>query len=269
MRTALITGASAGIGEAFAEVFAADGYGLVLVARRGDRLAAVAARLGQQYGVRAEVLTADLSLPGAATRVCEEMAARGLQIDALVNNAGYGVPGPYTRSTWEQHAAFMNVMVVAVGEMTRRLLPGMLERRFGRIINVASLAGLVPAPAGHTLYAASKSFLIKFSEALAHEVAHQGVHVTAVCPGFTYSEFHDVTGTRKTVSRLPRFMWMDAATVAREGYRAVSAGRPIVVPGRVNATIALLARLCPQRVVSAINRRASRAYRDSSPAAGS
>ena len=256
-----MTGASSGIGEAFAEVFAAHGYGLVLTARRGDRLQAVAARLHQAHAVDVQVIPADLSQPDAPARLCAEIAARGLTIDALVNNAGYGIPGPYTRTTWEQHAAFLNVLVVSVAELTRRLVPGMIDRGFGRIINVASLAGLVPAPAGHTLYAASKSFLIKFSEALAHEVSHTGVHVTAVCPGFTYSEFHDVTGTRQMVSRLPAFMWMNAADVARAGYAAVSAGTPIYVTGRVNRVIALLARMLPQRLVSAANHRASRAYR--------
>ena len=118
----------------------------------------------------------------------------------------------------------LNVMVMAVSELTYRLLPGMIERRYGRIVNVASLAGLVPAPAGHTLYAATKAFAIKFSEALAHEGRPHGVHVTAVCPGFTLSEFHDVTGTRAQVSKLPSWMWMDAPTVARQGFDAVMDG---------------------------------------------
>ena len=126
-------------------------------------------------------------------KLCDQVTARGIIVDGLVNNAGYGVPGAYVNSTWETQHAFLQVMVVAVAELTHRLLPGMLERGYGRILNVASLAGLVPAPAGHTLYAASKSFMIKFSESLAHEVGHRGVHVTALCPGFTLSEFHDVT----------------------------------------------------------------------------
>ncbi len=262
-RTAVVTGASSGIGEAFADVFAGEGYNLVLVARREDRLHAVAARLEQEHHIHAEVIVADLAEPGAGTRVFNEVSARGLVIDALVNSAGYGMPGPYTRNTWEKHAAFLNVTIVAATELTRLVVPGMTARRFGRIVNIASLAGFVPAPAGHTLYAASKAFLIKFSEALAHEVVDQGVHVTAVCPGFTRSEFHDVTGTRKMVSRLPGFMWMDAAAVARQGYAAVSAGRSVVLTGRVNATIAFLARMLPQRLVAAFNRRASKAYRDS------
>jgi uncharacterized protein len=248
-RTALITGASAGIGEAFADVFAAEGFDLVVTARREDRLRALAARIEQQRGVRVEIVVEDLSDPAAPARLCAELEARGITIDALVNNAGYGVTGVYTSSEWRRHADFLQVMVIAVAELTHRLLPGMIDRGYGRIVNVASLAGLSPAPAGHTLYAASKAFVIKFSEALAAEVKKHGVLVTAVCPGFTLSEFHDVTGTRATVSRLPRFMWMDAPTVAREGFDAVMSGVPIYVNGRVNRGIATLVRYLPYRLL--------------------
>jgi short-subunit dehydrogenase len=152
-------------------------------------------------------------------------------------------------------------MVVAGCNLVHRFLPGMIDRRYGLIINVASLAGLVPAPAGHTLYAASKAFLIRFSEALSHEARPYGVKVTALCPGFTVSEFHDVTGTRATVSRMPSFVWMDAASVAREGYQAAIAGTPVHVTGRLNRAIATLTRLLPQRLVVDLNRRASKRYR--------
>jgi len=260
-RTVLITGASSGIGDAFAEIFAAEGYDLVVTARREDRLRALAVRIEAAHGVQVSVIPMDLGQPDGARRLCEEVDRRGLTVDALVNNAGYGVPGAYTRRSWEEHAAFLNVLVVSVAELTRYFVPGMHERRFGRIINVASLAGLVPAPAGHTLYAASKAFLIRFSESLSQESLHLGVHVTALCPGFTYSEFHDVTGTRKTVSKLPAFMWMDSATVARQGYEAVSAGVPVFVTSRVNRLIAFLVRVLPQRLISAANARASKAYR--------
>jgi uncharacterized protein len=260
-RTALITGGSSGIGEAFADVFAANGYDLVLTARREDRLQAVADRIRRTYGRQVHVIVADLSRPGAAARICLEIASQRINVDALVNNAGYGVPGAYLRSSWEEHEAFIRVLMTTVAELTHRLLPAMLEREYGRIINVASLAGLVPPTAGHTLYAASKAFVIKFSQALAHEVGHQGVHVTALCPGFTYSEFHDVTGTRAGVSKLPGFLWMDAATVARQGYDAVMAGQVVVVTGRVNRAIALLVRLLPQRLVGLVNRRLSSSYR--------
>jgi short-subunit dehydrogenase len=137
----------------------------------------------------------------------------------------------------------------------------MLDRGWGRIVNVASLAALVPAPAGHTLYAASKAFLVKFSEALAAEGKGKGVHATAVCPGFTYSEFHDVTGTRAEVSRMPAFMWLDAPAVAREGYEAVMKGRPVYVTGRVNRVIAWLVRVLPQFIVRPLATRTGRQYR--------
>jgi len=260
-RLALITGGSSGIGEAFAEVFAAEGFDIVLTARREDRLRAVQSRLQQRYGSRVELIVEDLERPDAPARLCAELEARGLTIDALVNNAGYGVPGAYLASSWEVHARFLQIMVTAVAELTHRLLPGMVERQYGRIINVASLAGLVPSPAGHTLYAASKAFLIKFSESLSHEVRGDGVLVTALCPGFTYSEFHDVTGTRAMMNRMPGWMWMSAPAVARRGYDAVMAGESVVVPGRLNAAIATLVRILPQRLVTGLGRRIGRAYR--------
>jgi uncharacterized protein len=260
-RTALITGASAGIGAAFAEVWAARGFDLVVTARREDRLRDLSQRLEGRYGRRVHVIPGDLAQRGAVAQLCAEIDARGLAIDVLVNNAGYGVPGSYVKSAWEQHDAFLQVMVVAVSELTHRLLPAMIERRYGRILNVASLAGLVPATAGHTLYGASKAFVIRFSEALAQEVRQHGVHVTAVCPGFTLSEFHDITGTRATVSKLPRWLWMDAATVAQQGYEAVMAGVPVYVNGPVNATIATLVRVLPQSLVNVVNTRLSSSYR--------
>lgn len=251
----MITGASAGIGEAFAEVFAAEGFDVVLVARREPRLQALAERLRVRYGVRADVLAADLGEPQAPGHIVAELAARGLHVDALVNNAGYGVPGAYVRSPWDTHHAMLRVMVTSVAELTYRLLPAMLERGYGRIINVASLAGLVPAPGGHTLYAATKAFLIKFSEALGHEVRAEGVHVTALCPGFTVSEFHHVTGTRDQMKGLPSWMWLDSATVARQGYDAVMQGLPIYVNGRINRTIATLVRVAPLWLIRAVEKR--------------
>ena len=260
-RVALITGASAGIGEAFARVFAAHGFDLVLTARREDRLRTLSMALEQQHAIRAHVLRADLAERDAPARLCEQLAAAHLTVDALVNNAGYGVPGSFSSVPWDRHADFLQVLLVSVTELTYRLLPGMVERGYGRIINVASLAGLLPAPAGHTLYAATKAFMIRFSEALSAEVVHRGVHVTAVCPGFTVSEFHDVTGTREMMRGLPSWMWMDAPSVAQQGYDAVMAGRPVYVNGRLNTAIAMLARYLPHRLVYALNRRVARSYR--------
>jgi short-subunit dehydrogenase len=261
-RTALVTGASAGIGAAFARVLAARGYRVVLTARRADRLAALAEELRRQHGIEAVTMLEDLSDPAAPARLVAELQRRGLPVDVLVNNAGYGVPGRFDQPVWEAHAAFLQVMVTAVCELTYRLLPGMIERRWGRIVNIASLAGHVPAPAGHTLYGASKSFLIRFSEALSAERARDGVFTTAVCPGFTLSEFHDVTGTRARVSQMPSFMWMDAATVAEQGYAAVMRGDPVYINGRVNRAIALAARLLPAGLMRRLVARSGRRFRE-------
>lgn len=261
-RTALVTGASSGIGEAFAHELARRGCNLVITARRDDRLRQLAARLHDEHGVSVVTIAGDLAEHDGARRLADAVEAQHVRIDILVNNAGYGVLGRYLRSPWETHAAFLQVMVTSVAELTHRFLPHMVEQRFGRIINVASLAGLVPASAGHTLYGASKLFVIRFSEALALEVAPQGVHVCALCPGFTYSEFHDVNGMRPRVSRMPAFLWMDAARVAREGCAAADAGTPVFIPGRVNRAIARLSRALPGFLVRAANRYAGRAYRD-------
>jgi uncharacterized protein len=248
-RTALVTGASAGIGAAFSRILAERGIDLVLTARRADRLEVLARELRERWGVEARALPADLADPGAPARLHGELAAAGVEVDILVNNAGYGLPNRFVDHAWQEHDAFVRVMVTAVAELTHRFLEGMLERGYGRIVNVASLAGLLPAPAGHTLYAASKAFVVRFSQALALEVRPRGVHVTALCPGFTYSEFHDVSRTRDLVSRLPGWLWMDAETVAREGVEAVMAGRIICVTGGVNRWMARLAGCLPESLV--------------------
>ena len=260
-RTALITGASAGIGTSFARVFAEQGFDLVLTARRADRLSELAKAIATQYGCRVHVVAADLADPAAPATIERDIAAAGITIDALVNNAGYGLAGNFLDSSWDQHRDFLQVMVTAVADLTHRFLPGMVARRYGRIINVASLAGLVPATAGHTLYAASKAMLITFSQSLALEMIANNVHVTALCPGFTFSEFHDVNGMRQQVSQLPSFMWMDADTVARQGYDAVMRGDIVYVNGRVNRSIAFITRIAPQWFIMRVVKRAARKFR--------
>jgi short-subunit dehydrogenase len=258
-RRALVTGASSGIGLAFAQILAERGYHLVLTARRRDRLEALATELRTRHRIDAVVIEEDLSDPRGSERLTRAIAERSLPVDLLVNNAGFGVPGSYASTTWQQQQQLLQVLVVTVAELSHRLLPAMIDRRWGRIINVASLAGLLPGVAGHTLYAASKAFLIKFSESLALETARHGIHVTASCPGFTLSEFHDVTGTREQVSRMPGFMWLDAPFVARASYDAVMAGVPVFVPGRVNRTLAAAGKVLPRSMVwTLLKRNASR-----------
>ena len=260
-RTALVTGASSGIGKAFAELLAQKGYGLVLTARRGDRLDALAAELRQKYQVAAQTIVADLAQPDAAQHIAGELASTGVAIDFLVNNAGYGQPGSYVNVTWAEHQRFMQVMVTAVLDLTYRLLPGMIERKWGRIINVASVAGMVPSPAGHTLYGASKSFLIRFSEALQSENAAHGVNVTAVCPGFTWSEFHDVTGTRDKMNKMPGILWLKADDVVREGYDAVMKGHSVVVNGGIYRLLVWLNGALPRSLSRRVSTLMGRRYR--------
>lgn len=262
-RTALITGASAGIGQAFAEALAAQGHNLVLTARRADRLQALADKLRAAHGVQVHVLAADLADPQACTALFSQLQAAGLAIDVLINNAGYGVPGSYLTAKWQTHADFMQVLVTSVLQMTHLLLPGMQQRQYGRIVNVASLAGLVPGVAGHTLYPAAKAFLVKFSESLHAEYSARGVHVCALCPGFTYSEFHDVTGARAMVSKMPARMWMSAADVVAEGLAAVQAGQPVHVAGPFNRRIATLMRLLPPGLARRMIQKRSGSFRDS------
>jgi uncharacterized protein len=260
-RLVLVTGASSGIGVACADVFAAHGWDVAITGRREAKLQAVAAGLRERHGITVHVFPVDHADPASAARLCEALATRGLVVDGLVNNAGYGVPGLYNAVPWQTHDDFLRVMVTGVCELTYRLMPGMIERRYGRIINMASLAGLVPSPAGHALYGASKAFLVKMSEALSHEGRPHGVHVTALCPGFTLSEFHDVTGTREQMRGLPSWVWLDAATVARQGYDAVMAGEPVRIPGGVNKAVALAVRYVPQWIVQAVGRRMAKSYR--------
>jgi uncharacterized protein len=244
---ALITGASAGIGLAFAELLASRQHDIVLAARRLDRLESIASQI-RRRGVRAEAIEADLSQPSAAEALVREALKRVGHIDVLVNNAGYGLARRFGEISWEAHRAFIEVMLTSTVELTHRILPGMRLRRSGRIINVASLAAFAPEPAG-SLYPATKRFMVSFTRSLQLELEGSGVTTTAVCPGFTYSEFHDVMGNREHMNSLPKWLWMDAATVARIGLEGAEAGRTVVIPGAVNKLIALLCSMFPTTVL--------------------
>lgn len=259
-RHALVTGASSGIGTAIAREYARRGKPLVLVARRLDRLEALAAEWPATVPV--EVIAADLADPAAPAALQAECERRGLRIDTLVNNAGYGVPGRYLGKDWAVQQASLQLMLVAVCELTHRFLPAMEAECHGRILNVASLAGLVPPTAGHTLYGPTKAFVIRFSETLAKEVGPKGVTVTALCPGMTYTEFHDVNGMRATVSKLPKGIWLDADSVARMGIDAVESGRTRIVTGRANRLIAALSKYLPDALAGALIAAKAKDFRD-------
>lgn len=245
-RTILITGASAGIGAALTRVYAEKGWDLILTARREAALTVLADEIIARFGVTATVIPADLADPEAPARLVEAIAARGLVVDGLINNAGFSRTTGFLATDPAQHAAMVQVMLSAPVALSRLLLPGMVERGFGRIINVASLAGQMPATGGDTLYGPIKSFLIKASQGLWLETRGTGVHVTALCPGYTLTEFHDVNGSREQVSSAyPPWMWQTAEHVAHVAYDACEADRPRVTPGAMNNVLAALGKLLP------------------------
>ena len=257
----LITGASAGIGEVFARAYAKRGCDLVLTARREDRLQALADELSKAHDIEVSVISADLALPTAPKRLFEKACEDGKLIDGLINNAGYGLPGTYLDAPFEDHRDFMQVMFAAPAELVHLVLPGMKARGDGQIINVASLVSFMPGSKGHTLYGPMKSALMRFSESLNAECQGSGVNVTALCPGLTYSEFHDVNGQRPFLKSVPKLMWQSADEVVEAGIRAVEHDKPVVVTGGVNKLLATTAQLLPGPLARAAMRQQSKTFR--------
>lgn len=254
-RLCLITGASSGIGAAFARIYASHGYDVALTARRTERLESVAEDVRMRSGVEAYPITADLAAPDAVADILAGIKAEGRVVDALINNAGYGLPGAFSTTDWTAQARFLQVMLNAPTELCHSVLPGMIERRFGRVVNVSSMAGLIAGSAGHALYGPVKAYLVRLSQSLHLETHGTGVHVSALCPGFTYSEFHDVNGARERLNQsLPEWMWMGADEVAAAGYEAAEANRPMCVPGAQNQAGAAVMKLLPDEWVMALTR---------------
>lgn len=258
---ALITGASAGIGKEFAKQLAAEGWSLVLVARREDKLCALQESLQNQYSIACLYVTKDLSEPSANLELFAYCRQHQLPISMLINNAGYGVPGDFDAVDWHTHQKMLQVMLRSVTELTHLFYPAMKTANQGYIINVASLAGLVIPTAGHTLYGAVKSYLIKFSHSLHLEAKEFNVHVTALCPGFTYSEFHDVNGTRNMVNQMSEKMWMSAKDVVAQGLSAVKQNRPVHITGWRNRMIANLVKILPEKLVRVLMSGSIKKYR--------
>lgn len=241
--TVLITGASSGIGRELARLFARDGADLVLIARSEDRLRERAGELEAEYGARAQVLPADLSRPASPGEIAEALAQRHIQVDVLVNNAGFGAHGPVAGIGAERQLEMIEVNVAALTRLTALLLPGMLERRRGAILNVASTAAFQPGPY-EAVYCATKAYVLSFTEALAEEVRGSGVRVSCLAPGATDTGFAARAGTLGT--RLFRRGVMDAGRVARAGHDGVRRGRPLVIPGLRNRVLAFSVRLAPR-----------------------
>ena len=251
-KTALITGASGGIGYELALLLARDRYDCILVARSRDKLSALATRLESDFGIRTLVLAKDLSKPSAVDEIYEEVTAAAMKVDVLVNNAGFPVFGLFSETELETELEMLQVNVVALTQLTKLFLKGMVERRYGRILNLASTAAFEPGPL-MAVYYASKAYVLSFSEALANELRGTGVAVTALCPGPTRTGFQK-RGVMED-SRLVQGQIADAESVALTGYKGLIAGKTIVIPGFTNKLIPWIVRVSPRGVVTRVVRR--------------
>ena len=251
-KLALITGASAGIGAAFARAYASRGYDLALVARRAERLESLAAELSDQHGVDAFPIPADLAAVDAHKPVLEAVAARGRHVDVLVNNAGFGIPQSFTGVPWERQRDFLMTLAVTGCGLAYGVIPGMVGRGEGAIINVASVAGFSPGVAGNTLYPGVKSLMIKFSQALDAEYRGKGLKVTAVCPGSTDSEFAAQAGIQAIMDQGPKLPSQSAGAVVEAAIAGNEAGRVVVIPGLHNRIGVMLMRRLPESWVRTI-----------------
>ncbi len=255
MTTALVTGATAGLGAAFARALASEGHDLVLVARDQQGLHAASEALRQRFGVGATPLSADLTTAEGCDRVASRLTADDAPIDVLVNNAGIGLYRPFGTAPLEAEERMLDLNVRAVLRLTYAALPVMTARGRGQIVNVSSVAGFVPRP-GNATYSASKAWVTLFSEALSLQVAGTGVRVTAVCPGFTRTEFHD--RAQADMSGIPSWMWLDADTVATAGLADARRGKPVSVPSLTYKALLGVARAVPRPVLRQVMRRQGR-----------
>jgi len=246
---ALVTGASSGIGRDFALALAARGYDLVVVARREDRLIALKREVATRFSARAMVIAMDLAVTTAPREIHSIVEGSGLEVSYLVNNAGYGTRGRFLDASWSSHADFLQVMCGSWLHLTHLMLPLMVKRGHGRILNVSSLASLTPEPPG-SLYGPVKAMMTGASRALRLDLLATGVHCTALCPGFTRTEFHDTLGCREAMNKLPKYLWQDSRTVVDAGMRGVEENRAVVVPGLSNKLIALMCKLLPYALTS-------------------
>jgi short-subunit dehydrogenase len=257
MGTALITGASSGLGLEFAKLFAAEKHDVVLVARRRERLVELAAELGKTHGIKALPIAADLQDAAAPKAVFDEVTKAGVEVEFLVNNAGFGTTGPFTSLELARELAEVQVNVTSLVALTHLFLGGMVKRGRGRVLNIASTAGFQAGPYMATYYA-SKAFVVSFTEALSYELKGTGVTATVSCPGATATEFSQVAGNDKT--RLFKMQTpMSAAQVAAEGYRAMQAGKVIALHGLMNRLGVWSAKVTPRPLLRSIAAAANQA----------
>lgn len=249
MPTALITGASSGLGEEFARQLARENYQLVLTARREDRLNSVAGEAKSLGAPNVHVIAADLSRTDAPTEVHRRIAERGIEIDYLVNNAGFGTHGLFHELPLEREIEEINLNVTSLVALTGLLIPAMVKRGRGTVINVSSSGGFQPVPYMAT-YGATKAFVLSFSEALSHELRRSGVTVMALCPGLTRTEFQQVAHVNR--SDFPSFAFMDAKTVVEQAIASAKRGKRLKVTGLMNLVMMESTRIAPRALVARI-----------------
>ncbi len=245
-KTALITGASSGIGLELARLFAADGYRLVLVARNRGALRALGDELRTRHNIEVRVSPKDLAHPASPVELHQELQEAGIVLDVLVNNAGFGGGGPFLKTDWNNEAEMMQVNMVALTHLTKLFLP-QIRAREGKVLNVGSVAGFLPGPY-QAIYYATKAFVLSFSEALAEELSGTGTTVTCLCPGPVETGFQKRAGTSERLARSP--LLVDVREVARAGYEGMQQGRRLVIPGWKNRMAVQGLRLSPRATVT-------------------
>lgn len=247
--TALVTGASSGLGAEFARALAAQGSSLILTARREAQLVALAAELRTRHGVHVDVVTADLASVGGPRELCERVAALDRPVGILVNNAGFGIHGDFADVPWAREEEMLRLDILAVAELTKHFLPAMIERRRGYVLLLSSIGGYQPSPT-YASYSAAKAYVLNLGEALNYELRGTGVRVSVLSPGITATEFLATAGQKASLYQ--RMMMMQPGPVVASGLRALRRGRPSIVPGLLNALTVWSVRLMPRRLQAAV-----------------
>ncbi len=249
-KTALVTGASGGIGYELASLLARNNYNLVLTARREDRLREIQSDFERRYDIQVTVIPKDLSRPEAPDEIYSQISADGITVDVIINDAGFGNYGMFAETDWKKEARMLQLNVIALTHLTKLFLPGMLKRWSGKILNLASVAAFMPGPM-MAVYYASKAYVLSFSEAIAYELRGTGVTVTVLCPGPTDTGFYKAASLEKS-QLFRRLQVADARKVAEFGYHAMLAGKPVAVYGFLNAASVFIHRFLPRKTVTSM-----------------
>ena len=252
-KTVLITGASSGLGKDFATLFAEKGYDLVLTARRKKNLEEIRNNLINQFGIKAYIISRDLSDLKSTEEIYNFCEENKIQINVLVNNAGYGLKDSFEKISLSDHIDFINVLSTSAIALTRLFLPGMIKRKFGRIINVSSVAAFAPFTNSGGMYIATKLMLLKFSEMIHNDYKNKNIFSCSVCPGFTHTEFHNEMKEFK--SSIPSFMWMESRTVVEQAYEASMSGKEIIINGWRYKILVFLMKITPKWLVKLLSGR--------------